>query len=161
LWRMIPQQLHGLIEIYAASLVIPERWPVAQGYGPWVATVWMNYVSNAIKYGGPRPTVTLGCDELSGGQVRFWVRDHGVGLDADQQSRLFTPFTRLHPTGAPGYGLGLSITQRIVSRLGGTVGVESAPGEGSTFFFTLPAASARTVGLPAGDTSAVGAEHSG
>lgn len=137
--RTIPQRLHGLIESHGATLVISERWPTAQGYALWVAEVWVNYVSNAIKYGGPNPTIILGWDEPAGGQVRFWVRDHGAGLDPEQQKRLFTPFTRLHLAGASGHGLGLSIVQRIVSRLGGEVGVESAPGYGSTFSFTLPA----------------------
>ncbi len=70
--------------------------------------------------------------------VRFWVRDNGAGLTPEQQERLFTQFTRLHKDRAEGHGLGLSIVQRIVSRLGGEVGVESAPGQGSRFYFTLP-----------------------
>jgi two-component system, sensor histidine kinase and response regulator len=101
--------------------------------------VWVNYLSNAIKYGGPQPVVTLGAEELPGGFVRCWVQDSGPGLSAEQQAQLFTPFTRLHTASAPGHGLGLSIVQRIVTRLGGEVGVESAPGQGSRFFFTLPA----------------------
>lgn len=72
--------------------------------------------------------------------VRFWVQDNGPGLTPEEQAQLFTQFTRLHQTRAEGHGLGLSIVQRIVTRLGGTVGVESAPGQGSRFYFTLPAA---------------------
>jgi two-component system sensor histidine kinase/response regulator len=75
-----------------------------------------------------------------GGMVRFWVRDNGPGLTPEAQSRLFTPFTRLDPVRAQGHGLGLSIVRRIAEKLGGQVGVESQLGQGSTFFFTLPAA---------------------
>jgi signal transduction histidine kinase len=74
--------------------------------------------------------------------VRFWVRDHGSGLTAEEQARLFIPFTRLFQAGTKGHGLGLSIVRRIVEKLGGEVGVEvgveSEPGSGSAFWFTLP-----------------------
>ncbi len=72
--------------------------------------------------------------------VRFWVRDNGPGLSPKEQSRLFAPFTRLDQARAKGYGLGLSIVQRIAEKLGGQAGVESegVPGRGSIFYFTLP-----------------------
>jgi signal transduction histidine kinase len=72
--------------------------------------------------------------------VRFWVNDNGNGLKAEEQVRVFAPFTRLDQTCAEGSGLGLSIAQRIVEKLGGQVGVESEglPGQGCTFYFTLP-----------------------
>jgi signal transduction histidine kinase len=134
----ISQRLRSLIERYGARIAFPEQWPTALGYGPWVEEVWVNYLSNAIIYSGPNPLITLGADSAADGSVRFWVRDQGPGLSQTQQAQLFTPFTRLHLDRAPGHGLGLSIVQRIVSRLGGRVGVESAPGAGSTFYFTLP-----------------------
>ena len=73
--------------------------------------------------------------------MRFWVRDNGPGLSQEEQARLFTPFERLHQRRAEGHGLGLSIVQRIATKLGGQVGVESdeLPGQGCTFYFTLPA----------------------
>ncbi len=72
--------------------------------------------------------------------MRFWVADTGPGLTAEAQGQLFVEFTRLEQARAEGHGLGLSIVRRIVSKLGGEVGVESTVGEGSRFWFTLPAA---------------------
>jgi two-component system sensor histidine kinase/response regulator len=74
------------------------------------------------------------------GMVRFWVKDNGPGIPPEAQARLFTPFTRLDQARARGHGLGLSIVRRIVEKLGGQAGVESAAGQGSLFYFTLPAA---------------------
>jgi signal transduction histidine kinase len=108
------------------------------GYAAWIEEVWANYLSNAIKYGGDPPMITLGSDLPTPGCARFWVRDNGPGLSPNQQSLLFMPFTRLHTGRAEGHGLGLSIVRRIIERLGGSAGVESIPGHGATFFFTLP-----------------------
>jgi PAS domain S-box-containing protein len=136
------ERLIYLSEEHQAQLVLPDNWPVASGYGPWIEEVWANYVSNAIKYGGRPPCVKLGATPQVDGWVRFWVRDNGPGLTTEQQARLFTPFERLHQARAEGHGLGLSIVRRIVEKLGGQVGVESPglPGQGSVFFFTLPGA---------------------
>jgi signal transduction histidine kinase len=121
-----------------ATITLPASWPAALGYAPWLEEVWTNYLSNAMKYGGPAPRITLGADGDAPGFVRFWVRDSGPGISAEQQERLFTAFTRLHVSAVEGHGLGLSIVQRIVAKLGGEVGVCSEPGQGSIFFFTLP-----------------------
>jgi signal transduction histidine kinase len=123
-----------------AQIIWPESWPMALGYAPWVEEVWVNYVGNALKYGGDPPIIALGADMTAQGKIRYWVKDNGAGLTEEQQEKLFTPFTRLHVGRADGHGLGLSIVQRIIEQLGGEVGVESVFGEGSTFFFTLPAA---------------------
>lgn len=137
------QRLTKMIEEYQPEIVAPlsTAWPVAAGYAPWVEEVWANYISNAMKYGGQPPRLELGADSLDDGrQARFWVQDNGPGLSPEEQARLFTPFTRIHTERAEGHGLGLSIVQRIVERQGGQAGVESEPGKGSRFFFTLPAA---------------------
>ncbi len=134
-WRRLTYQATARGAIFRRA----EQMPVALGHGPWVEEVWANYLSNAIKYGGEPPLVEVGA-ESSGDRVRFWVRDNGPGLDNEQQARLFTPFTRLHQARATGQGLGLSIVRRIMEKLGGEAWVESAPGMGSTFGFTLPAA---------------------
>jgi PAS domain S-box-containing protein len=132
------QRLVDMIEEYQAEVVLPGSWPMALGYAPWIEEVWVNYVNNAIKYGGRPPRVELGAQELPDGRVRFWVGDNGPGLSAKEQGRLFRPFTRLDQAHTKGHGLGLSIVRRIVEKLGGQVGVESEEGKGSVFSFTLP-----------------------
>ncbi|MCP4539680.1 MAG: PAS domain S-box protein [Chloroflexi bacterium] len=133
-------RLAYMIEEYQAQIVLPESWPVALGHGPWVEEVWVNYLSNALKYGASPPRVELGGEDQADGTVRYWVRDNGPGLTPEEQERLFRPFERLHRVRAKGHGLGLSIVRRIVEKLGGQVGVESKVGQGSVFSFSLPGA---------------------
>lgn len=132
------RRLEILLEERDAQIILPESWPAAWGYGPWVEEVWVNYISNAVKYGGRPPRVELGATVLPQNNVRFWVRDNGAGIPAERHNRLFKPFTRLDRERSEGYGLGLSIARRIVQKLGGQVGVESEIGQGSIFSFTLP-----------------------
>lgn len=133
-------RLDHLIDSEQAEIHAPERWPAARGYGPWLEEVWANYVSNAIKFGGKPPVVEVGATERGNNTVCYWVQDNGPGIPKVLQERLFTPFTRLDQARAKGHGLGLSIVQRIVEKLGGRVELESAPGQGSRFAFTLTAA---------------------
>jgi PAS domain S-box-containing protein len=135
-------RLAALADEYQAEIVLPSTWPTALGYAPWVEEVWVNYVSNAIKYGGRPPRVELGAMAQSKDEVRFWVRDNGQGISPEAQTRLFTPFTRLSQIQVKGHGLGLSIVRRIVEKLGGQIAVESEMERGSVFSFTLPAAPA-------------------
>ena len=121
-------------------------WPVALGHAPWVEEVWVNYLTNAAKYGGP--TVTLGAETTADGQARFWVHDDGPGLSPEAQAQLFVPFSRVGALSVDGHGLGLSIVRRIAERLGGTCGVESAPGRGTRFWFALPLAPEAAVVAP-------------
>jgi len=121
---------------------VPGAWPAALGYGPWVEEVWANYLSNAIKYGRISPVelrIELGFDEQPDRFIRFWVRDWGPGIPEEEQADLFKAFGEHSKVRATGHGLGLSIVRMIVEKMGGQVGVESAPGKGSTFHFTLPA----------------------
>ncbi len=121
---------------------LPEVWPTALGYAPWVEEVWSNYLHNALKYGGRPLCIELGSTIESKEYVRYWVRDNGVGISTDRQATLFNSFDRAVYPRRSGHGLGLSIVKRIVEKLGGEIGVQSSgvPGEGSIFSFTLPAA---------------------
>ncbi len=139
--REVLRRLEYLIQQRQATITVAKSWPIALGYEQWVEEIWINYLSNAIKYGGQPPVIELGYDTPRYGQIRFWVKDNGPGLTHDQQRRLFQPFTRLTQARIEGHGLGLSIVQRIAERLQGEVGVESEVGQGSCFYFTLPAVS--------------------
>ncbi|MEJ5198996.1 MAG: GAF domain-containing protein, partial [Anaerolineae bacterium] len=134
------ERLADQIARAAADLHMPSSWPTAVGYYPWIVEVWVNYVSNAITYGGKPPRVELGADTTADGMARFWVRDNGEGIGPEDREHIFEPFTHLSQVRASGYGLGLSVVHRIITRLGGQVGVESEPGQGSLFYFTLPLA---------------------
>jgi signal transduction histidine kinase len=137
----IHKRLGYIIKTNQARLILPKTWPEVSGYGPWIEEVWANYISNAIKYGGPKPCVELGATLQQDGMVRLWVRDQGPGIPPEAQLRLFVPFTQVGHVHQAGHGLGLSIVRSIVEKLGGQVGVESQVGQGSLFYFTLPAAS--------------------
>jgi signal transduction histidine kinase len=141
---LVDQAMGQLADLRArthAQVEVPERWPEALGYAPWVGEVWLNLLSNALKYGGSPPRLML-VGAADGAQVRFSVRDNGRPLSEDERTRVFTPFTRLHRERAAGHGLGLATVQRIVSKLGGRVGVNVSTAGGNEFYFTLPAAAA-------------------
>lgn len=125
---------------YQGEIVLPESWPRALGYAPWVEEVWGNYLSNGLKYGGQPPRLELGATSQENGMIKFWVQDNGAGISPDEQAQLFTEFTRLSSKHTDGHGLGLSIVRRIMDKLGGQAGVESEPEQGSRFYFTLPSA---------------------
>ena len=142
---LVRQALSQLGEVLAhqrADVKLPQTWPQALGYAPWVGEVWANLLSNALKYGGSPPRLEV-AGTPDGPQVRFSVRDNGQPLSEDERKRVFTPFTRLQQERAAGHGLGLATVQRIVSKLGGTVGVSVGSAGGNEFFFTLPAIPAR------------------
>lgn len=135
------ERLNQLINEYQVQIDIPESWPIAIGYGPWIEEVWTNYFSNAIKYGGKPPHVELGASLQPDGIVRYWMRDNGPGIAIHDQAGLFTAYSQVDATHHSGNGLGLSIARRIVEKMGGQTGCESELGKGSVFFFTLQAAS--------------------
>ncbi len=123
-----------------AEIRIVTDIPNVIGYPQWVEEIWVNYLSNAVKYGGKPPVIEVGAT-LEGEMVRCWVRDHGDGISPEDQAALFREGERLNQhQRLQGHGLGLAICARIAKRLGGSVGVESEVGKGSTFWFTLPIA---------------------
>ena len=139
---LVGQAMSQLADLRASSrarIKLPKSWPRAMGYGPWIGEVWLNLLSNALKYGGVPPDIEIG-GAPNVGMVRFWVRDNGTTLSESQCNRVFIPFTRLQQDRAAGHGLGLATVQRIVSRLGGKVGANAGPQGGNEFYFSLPVA---------------------
>lgn len=135
--RVLNEALKRFETSFLKRCTLPDQLPPALGYAPWIEEVWANYLSNALKYGGP--AVAIGATPLPDGRIRYWVWDSGPGLTPEQQAQLFQEYQRLQRIGE-GSGLGLSIVKRLVERMGGSVDVVSAPGEGTSFGFTLPAA---------------------
>jgi signal transduction histidine kinase len=138
--------LDGQAELYAeqspkhtVEVVLEERPLPVRGDPDRLAQVVGNLLSNAIKYSPDGGTVQLAA-ERSGAGVRVIVRDEGLGIPEDQQERIFTKFFRgdAGATGITGTGLGLAVSREIVEAHGGTIGFDSDPSTGSTFWVELP-----------------------
>ncbi|MBR0656980.1 ATP-binding protein [Plastoroseomonas arctica] len=107
----------------------------------------LNLMSNAVKFTPAGGVVTLAVRPLPEGELRFEVRDTGPGIAPDQRTRLFQDFVQLAGTGADeveGTGLGLAITARLADMMGGRIGCDGAPGEGSVFWIEIPLRQAET-----------------
>ncbi len=104
--------------------------------------VFQNLLSNAIKYRGDRTPMIVVGSRREGDHWTLFVRDNGLGIHADYHESVFAPFKRLHGPEFAGSGVGLAICRRIMQRHGGRIWVESEPGQGSTFYFTVPSAKA-------------------
>lgn len=131
-------QLADNINTHQATIYISDEMPTAYGYLPWVEQIWINFLTNALKYGGTPPHVEIGAAMQDKNSAYFWVKDNGKGLSPEEREHIFLPFARLNQDRKEGHGLGLAIVSTIVRKLGGEVRVESTPGEGSIFGFILP-----------------------
>jgi signal transduction histidine kinase len=112
--------------------------PVVMGDEIQLSQVFQNLIGNAIKYRRQDPPRVHISAEQRNGVWEFSFRDNGMGIDPQYHDRIFGIFKRLHGRELPGTGMGLAICKRIVERHNGRVWVESAPGQGSTFRFTIP-----------------------
>ena len=124
----------------ADAEITTERLPRVEGDASQLRQVFQNLLDNAIQYSGETPPRIHVEANRRGREWVISVRDDGIGIDPDDQDRVFTVFDRLHSRDEyEGTGIGLALCQRIVERHGGEIWVDSEPGEGSTFSFTLPA----------------------
>ena len=124
-------------------------WPAVLAHATTLRQVLVNLIGNAVKFvQGKPPQVRLRSEERPGGYVRIWVEDNGIGIAAEFQERIFQAFKRLHTTAYAGTGIGLAIVQKGIERMGGRVGLVSAPGEGSRFWIELAKAPPAITGLP-------------
>jgi signal transduction histidine kinase len=107
-----------------------------------IGHVFSNLISNAVAHSKPGDEIVVAA-EPQDGNVRFSVADRGPGIPAEFQSRLFERFFRVPGSDPRGAGLGLAIAREIVTAHGGTIGVSSQPGQGTEFYFVLPATHTR------------------
>jgi len=115
--------------------------PQVEGDGERLRMLFQNLIDNALKYrGAAAPRIEIEAARDHGDWV-FSVTDNGTGIDPKYWPTLFVPFKRLHGSEIPGAGLGLAIAKKIVTTHGGRIWIESEPGKGSKFLFTLPAES--------------------
>jgi PAS domain S-box-containing protein len=116
-----------------------EPLPTVKADDVQLIQVFQNLIANAIKFRGDEPPRIFVACQARGREWVFSVRDNGIGIDPQYLERIFIIFQRLHQRGKyPGTGMGLAICKKVILRLGGRIWAESKPGEGSTFFFTLP-----------------------
>lgn len=115
-----------------------EELPIVSACGSQLALVFSNLISNAIKFrGNSRPEVTISWKRV-GTEIQFEVRDNGIGIEPQNIETVFQMFHRLGDRKQTGSGIGLATCKRIVERHRGKIWVQSEPGKGSCFFFTLP-----------------------
>ncbi|HMX74207.1 MAG TPA: PAS domain S-box protein [Anaerolineales bacterium] len=132
---------HGQIQESGATLQTHPNLPAVYGDKPRLVEVMQNLIDNASKYMGsqPNPQIEIGFRDRQENLLTFFVRDNGIGIEPIHHERIFGLFEKLDAK-SEGTGVGLALVRRIVEVHGGKVWVESSPGQGATFYFTLPAA---------------------
>ena len=143
----IVEQLQSLelavkIEETKANLIIPEPLPAVEGDPAQRRQLVQNLISNGLKYQkkGVLPEITIRASAEENSMVKIEVHDNGIGIKKEQYDNVFVMFRRLHSRQEyEGTGIGLAVCKRIVERHGGEIGVISTYGEGSTFWFSMPA----------------------
>lgn len=121
------------------AVITHDPLPVVDGNSAHFTEIFQNLIGNALKYRSERePRIRIRA-RLQGTEWVISVQDNGIGIEAKYLERIFESLKRLHGGEVPGTGLGLTICKKIVERYGGRIWVESQSGQGSTFFFTLPA----------------------
>jgi PAS domain S-box-containing protein len=137
-----PLAEEGRVEVRAESPAAGDLYVLADRQR--LKQVLLNLLSNAVKYNREAGSVTVWCDPARENRVRLNVRDTGPGIPPDKLGHLFTPFERLgaETTRVEGTGLGLALSKGLMDAMGGAIGVESTPGQGSLFWVDLRRAEA-------------------
>jgi PAS domain S-box-containing protein len=150
-----PLDLGPFLQELTDSLVVPDdveiemagEWPTLPADATLVRQIFQNLILNAVKFNESSPRrVELGCTRQEGQVCVVHVRDNGIGIDPRHHEQIFGVFQRLHDSEEyEGTGIGLAIVKKAVTKLGGSVRLESETGRGTTFFITLPEAAARSI----------------
>ena len=134
---------NALLNLQAAiaqsgAIVTSDPLPTVVAEEVSLMQLFQNLISNSIKYRGEEtPRIHVSAQRDAEGWL-FAVRDNGMGIDSQDSDRVFGMFKRLHGSEIPGTGIGLAICKKAIERQGGRIWVESEPGRGSTFKFTIP-----------------------
>lgn len=139
----------------ASAKVITDPLPTVMGDPALMVQLFQNLVSNAIKFAGDRPLeIHIGATQGES-EWQFFVKDNGIGIEPPYFDRIFRIFQRLEASSErPGTGIGLASCKRIVEHHGGRIWVESEPGKGSTFYFTVPVPARGPRNVPCSDSKA-------
>jgi light-regulated signal transduction histidine kinase (bacteriophytochrome) len=122
----------------SGATITHDSLPTVSGDATQLSQLFQNLIGNALKFRGTTPLRVHVSAQPEDSHWRFVVRDNGIGIDPSQAERIFRVFQRLHTRKEyQGTGIGLAICQKIVTRHGGRIWVESAPGQGATFCFTI------------------------
>ncbi|MCU1233529.1 MAG: sensor signal transduction histidine kinase [Candidatus Solibacter sp.] len=142
------ENLSAAIEDAGAS-ISSDTLPFVRLHEFQLGQLFQNLIGNAMRYRSAAPPLIHVGAERNGRNWRFSVRDNGIGIEPEYKEHIFGMFKRLHGAAQyPGTGMGLAICQRIVERTGGQLWVDSTPGGGSTFFFTIPTGSEQEYNEP-------------
>ncbi len=143
----VKKDLKAIIEERGGEVVV-EELPTISTQRVWMKELFMNLIDNGLKFNrSGKPTVELSYEEREREKRKgegkekeylFKIRDNGIGIEEEYQSRIFNLSERLHSQEYEGTGVGLNICRKIIDKLGGNIWVESKTGKGSTFFFTIP-----------------------
>jgi signal transduction histidine kinase len=125
------------------GMVIVENLPNVRANVFQMKQLLNNLIGNGLKYHGEEPPVIRVTARQEGRMAVFAVSDNGVGIDPQNKEKIFDLFQRTETTDKPGTGIGLAICKKIIENQGGRIWVESKPGKGSTFNFTLPIRTSR------------------
>lgn len=134
-------ELATLLDETKGTIRIPEPLPPVQGDLSQMHQLFQNLIGNGVKFHrkGVPPEITIRARQAENRMVHIEVQDNGIGIPEEYHEQLFTMFKRLHPRERyEGTGIGLAVCKKIVNRHGGEIGINSALGEGSSFWFTLP-----------------------
>lgn len=156
---VVQDQLAAVLVARHAELIV-HQMPTVWGDETRLAQLFQNLISNALKFNDkPVPRVEIGAQEEDSCWC-IWVRDNGIGMKREDVAKIFLPFKRLHSSDRfEGTGIGLALCLKIVRQHGGSIHVESEPGQGTTFYIRWPK-QARAVGeLAGGECTTRGGEY--
>lgn len=137
--NLVQLNLKEELQASEAEIIIPKALPVVVANKTSLLQIFQNLIGNALKFRREvAPIIEITYQKTATKFWEFYIKDNGIGIDADYQEKVFMPFKRLHNAEKAGHGIGLAICKKIIESHGGTIHFESVVGVGTTFIFTFP-----------------------